>query len=161
MGIFFNSNSVNKITSNCVFTLQESQNPYYFMFNEYVILLHIKPIQAKGHEYSFLELEKKFNFKESLNLDKEDEFKISVIKNEMWENWKKNITRYFAQSEYKKYTNKFKTVADHYKLTYSQTDIKRFIDKIRSKGVHNADRHEKTRVNSILKEEIENLTKKQ
>jgi hypothetical protein len=159
MAIFFNSNSVNKLSSNTVVGIPKYVNPYFFIINEYVIIQYHKSTQVNGMKHSFFGIEKVYEPTEEVNYDGQTECKICVIENEIWENVKTNTFQLAAKLKHQEFVEMFSLVADHLNLTFNRQNIANFINRILYDECHIADRYERTRILKILMEELNKLPK--
>ena len=158
-GVFFNSNLVKKDTTNTVTAITNYKNPYFLFFNEYIIVLYHKATQVNGMKHSFFGLEKSYDVTNNINYDNQKTFNVCVVKNHNWEALKKNIFEFIAKLQHREYIDMFRLVASELKLSFSINNIKHFINRILYEDVHIADRYERTRVLTILMEEINKLPK--
>lgn len=158
IGVFFNSNAIIKNSSNTVFGLVKQANPYFIVFNEYIIILFFKKSQIKGMKYTFFGLEKSFDYTEHINIDDKD-FNVGIINNKIWEVIKARIFGMFARLKHQEFIRMFTFVANHYNLSFNNENVKAFIDRILNENTTFADRYDKNRILSILKEELIKLPK--
>ena len=159
IGVFFNSNQIKKVSSNTVVGMPNYRNPYLLFFNEYAIILYFKPSQINGMLHSFYGLEESFSYKKMINYHYND-FKIGVIKNEVFEKVKENLFLQFSRIKHERFVSMFTFVANHYGLVFNDAHIKAFINRILSDDTHIADKYDRTRVLTILMEELNKLPKR-
>jgi hypothetical protein len=159
IGVFFNSNQIKRISSNTVVGMPNYKNPYLLFFNEYIIISYFKSTQINGIAHSFYGLEESFNYKKLINFNYND-FKIGIIKNETFEKIKENLFRLFARIKHERFVSMFKFVANDIGVAFNGEHIKTFIDRILSDDTHIADKYDRTRVLTILMEELNKLPKR-
>lgn len=159
IGIFFNSNAVKKLSSNSVLDIPKYKNPYFLLFNEYIIIFYNKATQVNGMKHSFFGLEKSFEATKNINYNKQKECQICVVRNDVWEEVKTNIFELFAKFKHREFVDMFRFVAEHSKLSFTRENIVNFVNRILYEDTHIADRYDRIRVLTILAEELNKLPK--
>jgi hypothetical protein len=81
-------------------------------------------------------------------------------KNKTFEKIKENLFLLFARIKHERFLSMFTFVANHYGVAFNGQHIKAFIDRILSDDSHIADRYDRTRVLTILMEELNKLPKR-
>lgn len=159
IAIFFNSNAVNKLSSNTVVGIPKYVNPYFFIINEYIIVQYHKKTQVNGMKHSFFGLEKVYEPTEEVNYDGNKECTICIIENNSWEEIKTKTFELAAKLKHQDFVEMFSLVANHLKLSFTKQNVAYFINRILYEDCAFADRYDKGRVLNILKEELNKLPK--
>ena len=159
LGIFFNSNAIKRLSSNSVLEIPKYRNPYFLLFNEYIIILYNKASQVNGMKHSFFDLEKSFDPLRNINYNNNEECNICIIRNGVWEGIKTNIFELFAKFKHQEFIDMFRFVAEYSNLAFTKANIVHFVNRILYEDSHIADRYDRTRVLTILAEELNQLPK--
>jgi hypothetical protein len=161
LAICFNSNSVDKITSNLVEGNSYYKNPYLIYCNEYIVVLYFKISQVYGMKHSFYGLETVFEVKELINFGTSKDFKIGFLVKSIWEKIKENVFLERAATMNKELALQYKLAASHFNLQYNDNGIGSYLKRLHSEDdIELVDRYKKERVVKIMTEELFKLRMK-
>jgi hypothetical protein len=111
LGILHESNPDDS-TRNICFIHQSNKAPYYFIFNEFIILFYYKRKSLYNPPDKCFGLEN-LRFKELINF-KEDKFKIGILSKDQWNDFRINVVRHLVKIMSKRieylYTNLFERI---------------------------------------------------